>query len=867
MNEDKITIVLSESDHAKEFNKENFIYQKEFENAIQLIKDAFERPRKEKYLHNSITVLGTRGSGKTSFLLSINERIKSKNFKDLPILGNLGDKLEVLEVIDPTLVEEKGHVFLNVIAIISKRVEDKLSRNECDPTQNNSIYNRKSWDDTILNLAAGLPSIDGVGHASMDDWQDPEFVMQRGLRSVSAARELASNFDTLLKEALLILGKEAFLLGFDDIDVDSSKGWTVLECIRKYFTTSRLITILSGDLKLYTTVIRQQKWESFGEKMLKYEQHNLNNFNSMVTELTSQYLLKIMQPKNRIHLSTLLEQKSRTKNFPIDIVLTESGVKMEIEEMYQNFFKKQGISNKTQQEVYSSFLLAQPLRSQIHFLTEINKIFMDDADKNNIYITDIFLSDLLEKGVDINRASNNPKYLNISILKLLLSEHILKDHYQLQPTSTDNSLNASLFSLSMLESQFIQRNSLYLVFDYMIRIGYVRNLLSIVQQDIKDKKNQSSYTPSIEDLCEKTGLLQEGVLRDITGYMQSYLYGYYELIKKNSDFTTSYIQLSGLARPAKRNLEDRLDRVFSSENVSVEQEILGKIPGFSGSFNYKNESRVAYSIYLLIGTIGELIKLYDTLGTEGDRQNKLNINIIKNALKEMSQLRTYPIIDFSLNSSPGTSTRNVKANNNEIPNHEELIDDETGNSGKAANQTDSDNMFYIHLLDWIKSGENLVRISPHVLGKISTRFFYTMINLATVPSVKRKLGIIFHHQIIAFMNSVLIEDVRENIEDITFLNISNTKFSDTIFLNNLNNIKKQDIDKNKLNFSMWLLACPLLTNYLEDKEGLRKALSEYCEDYMSESNFSVSLHLLLNNVDLKSVENNNNKDNSEKLDK
>ena len=55
--------------------------------------------------YETISVLGERGAGKTSFLMSLRDVYKEK------------EKVSLLPLIDPTLFEEKGHLFLLIISL------------------------------------------------------------------------------------------------------------------------------------------------------------------------------------------------------------------------------------------------------------------------------------------------------------------------------------------------------------------------------------------------------------------------------------------------------------------------------------------------------------------------------------------------------------------------------------------------------------------------------------------------------------------------------------------------------------------------------------------------------------------------------
>ena len=133
---------------------------------------------------------------------------------------------------------------------------------------------------------------------------------------------------------------------------------------------------------------------------------------------------------------------------------------------YNKILGKFGIRNSYQAETYRSFLLDLPLRTQIQFLSEFE---FGNWELKNINITDAFLSDLFDKHVNVNLANSSPKLLNVIILKLLLQEKVLGDAYQLQPITTDLSLNSSLIALSFLfSSQSINKPEI--IFEYMIKI-------------------------------------------------------------------------------------------------------------------------------------------------------------------------------------------------------------------------------------------------------------------------------------------------------------------------------------------------------------------------------------------------------------
>lgn len=74
------------------------------------------------------------------------------------------------------------------------------------------------------------------------------------------------------------------MIPFDDIDTDFKKGFEILEVLRKYITSGQIITILTGDLELYSKLVRKANWKCFDDDFLKrkwsmpdIEKRNLRN--------------------------------------------------------------------------------------------------------------------------------------------------------------------------------------------------------------------------------------------------------------------------------------------------------------------------------------------------------------------------------------------------------------------------------------------------------------------------------------------------------------------------------------------------------------------------------------------------------------
>jgi hypothetical protein len=826
-----VRIYLNRSIDAKGFETAELIHQQELEMAEQFIRRKIDEPKtdKEHRPHDAIAVFGTRGSGKTTFLLSL-KRI----YED-------SKEVQVLPIIDPTLIEEKGHVFLNIITVVQELVEARFTKDEQLKTEGTKPT-RRDWKLKLLRLSGGLPAIDGLMKELPDGWTDPEYILETGLQAVESAKNLEQNFADLLQMALDILGRKVFLLFFDDIDVDARKGFSVLETIRKYLTKARLVTILSGDDRLYSIAIRQSKWENFGPDILKWEGQILGriaDFNNLVTELTSQYFLKVLQPKYRIHLTTLLEKRQfaslerrqSASALPIEIISTNQalGEEANIERIYSYLIAKAGVRNRVQQEVYITFLLGLSLRTQIQFFIAAEKLYgYNEAEKNNALATEIFMEDLLDKRVNVNLATHTPKFLSAIMLKLLLQQKKLLDLYQLQPSSDDSSLNGAMLSLWMLFGRYVERGNLFLIFDYFIKVAYVRNLLSVLPyQD--SVSTRPLVSPSIEGLCNTGDVYNDGVLRDVVSAMQAYLFGVLELRGAVAPISPFFIRLNRYRDPLDEQ-RGTIHQVF--EGADPVLKALGFIPCLDATYITKNESRTLYSVYVLIGAIGEIVKRAEIVQTE-----RL-LSEITEALNQLSQFRSYPIpdlVDDLRRTAEGADEQGTALEEEE----------------KSARRIKDLSALAKLVTHWL-SKKPTTAYSTHLLGKILTRFYYSMNNIAAGAQRRKDFGLgrLFHLQIAAFMNAALVEDVSENLEGAA-LNINNTRISDRLFVDNMSKVTARDFaDDGRIQLSKWLLSCPLLIAYLEPSTTLRQQILRFGKGIAQPASFAFGVAKLLDMVQI-----------------
>lgn len=452
----KIVIDLNNSLYAHGFESEQQIHKEDLDKTISIIRNQLQQTDMQEdqnvfltHLYRTIGIFGDRGSGKTSFMISLLNQCKNE----------LKDDVEVLRMIDPTLVEHKKPIILCVISMIQQKVEAVLRSKECSTTDTYEL--KRAWDKVMTQISRGIFAIDNVGNDYNNSlWQDEAYVMHTGLTKVNDANEFEANLRKMTRMALNILDKKAFILAFDDIDVDVEQGWNVLEALRRYLSDTRIISIVSGNIKLYGSLVRYELCKNL--KMPDGTHREL-----MANELESQYMLKLLNPSNRINLLSLgqlLQNSEITVNVKTEKVVTE------LSQQYLNILNDLGIIDMPSKNTFKDFLLSMSLRSQIHFLKDACM----EKEKNPPL--DVFRSRLYAHGIDIEALNTNIQMVNIALLEYLNENANLPDCYLLLPTLPDKDINSNFTAITLLECWYLRKNP-FLIFDYMLRIGYIRNVV------------------------------------------------------------------------------------------------------------------------------------------------------------------------------------------------------------------------------------------------------------------------------------------------------------------------------------------------------------------------------------------------------
>ena len=781
-----ITIKLSNSLSANKFGEEERIHHKAFEKVLDLIdkqKDACLNydPEEEDGFHrcnNAISIFGERGVGKTSFLMSLCNHLKT-------VKEDNGEKLKygdiyLLPTIDPTLIEEKGHIFLLIISLLDKAVMNCLrEKTNCDV----DAYER-SWSIKKALLAKGLPSlkVDGMTYHE-PQWNEDEYVMNRGLESVTAAFELETNFHKLVHLALDILGKKTFVLMFDDIDVDFKRGWDLLETARKFLTTPQLILIISGNMKLFSKNVRKQQWHNLGKELLineKDEKGAHEYYNQLVNEIEGQYLLKILNSENRVYLYDV----GRNIQMNGDEYMVNNGFEsLTLDESYAKVLRQYGVYGNSNIRVFIDFLELTSMRTQVHFL--YNALQMEQHVDNNNYMAAIsaFSSRIYAQNINIELAANADLFCSV-LMHYMIEHRSVEDTYQLLPRFDDTDTNCVMSGFSFLFA-ILCRNNKGLVFDYWTKVCTLRNSMRFLSYDKienltdVDADEERRIYATANMFCKESGMFQKRNLRSIIGNAMATTISLNR--RQTLDASVRILGFGGLAKEKKEVLINRIDQVLEGRGI---EQVLGYLPLVCLLHSDKNERELYYSFNALIANVGQLIHFENKEG-------------ILQALMVACQPVSYQI-------KSGVSVGD---------NSEAELNSEIDIS------FDEDSLMLISeaITFWKEQYSETCAYAPYLYGRIATRFFFAQANILDNSSnLDKGLGDLFSLMAMAFVNASLIEELLMRGDYTKGLNINNIASSPKVLVDNIKYVTAMDNWKELIPFTRWLITCPLLFPFIKN---------------------------------------------------
>ncbi|MFH1465852.1 MAG: hypothetical protein ABIO70_15805 [Pseudomonadota bacterium] len=331
-------IVLSESRDARHVEASAQFYMEEVLRVMDLTQEVVATARAQppdepwdyatgRRRHQNIGILGCRGAGKTSILLSYLRLLQDAAFqvaydqaatgeadrgtfaqkwKDLPAQVDIGC------LIEPSLLETGDHVVATVYASLLHRAQRYLlehpPRTATDESRAEALMR---CDEEVTRYLPALLSkglLEDAFVARGTEGLHEELVRHRS--GYSLERALWEFVDAYLA----LRGKDVLVLAFDDVDLAEERCHEVLDSLRRYLTSRRVINVVTGDPRLFSWMMRQRDRRQMVELALGSMQRDAGDFTAaeqMIDDKVEQYLKKVFPPHMRVMVPELRAARFR----------------------------------------------------------------------------------------------------------------------------------------------------------------------------------------------------------------------------------------------------------------------------------------------------------------------------------------------------------------------------------------------------------------------------------------------------------------------------------------------------------------------------------------------------------------------------
>ncbi len=375
----EVVIKIDDSNGYFEINPDELIHQdaydslrKSIKSTLLTIKDrALNSDKKTSPSNNSSSapgsglvyfIDGSRGAGKTTFLRTLYESLSDQLAK--PDESNNIVRVEKLDYIDPTRLEKCENLLLYVLRGLKVIIENSH-------TSVDNEISKGEFRQYFKKLAGGL-SLFRDDHNQLNHL-DPELFFDRGLTRAEDSRSLRAYFHKAVESACKILNIDALMLAFDDADTNAQHAFPLLECIRNYLDSPQLLVLVTGDMELYSLLVRDE----FSKRLpiIKDERNQGREIQRarMLDHLEDQYVLKLFPLSRRQHLKTLYKildkdyDKNDTANYKMSSPYWQD-LRDPFKVLDEIITRGMRIASQSDIYLFRTHLLKQPLRSILQVL-------------------------------------------------------------------------------------------------------------------------------------------------------------------------------------------------------------------------------------------------------------------------------------------------------------------------------------------------------------------------------------------------------------------------------------------------------------------------------------------------------------------
>ncbi|MBJ6726817.1 hypothetical protein [Geomesophilobacter sediminis] len=808
-----ITINLTESEHATSFNDGATFYKNELTKAVSIVESLVAKLGANNlkddgpnHTHDAITILGPRGAGKTSFILSLKSKVQ-ENIKEL----------QTLDLLDPTLMEDTETFLVTVTSAILKALVGVNKTNE--------------WNEALQKLCKKFRVLapKEVQHSLWKDAvHDADSFAYEILMQADSGRELAEAFSLFVRSSANLLNKKAFLLSIDDVDTAFQKGWPVLETLRMYLANPYLITVISGNLDLYEMLCRNEQWSKI--KPLVDIENDLEDYpkivkyREQVDQLTSQYLLKILPPYNRITLAPIshkIWQNARAKRNIIDVASNGP-----LSDIFSKFSKtyfglpaafESGVTCLDPLKWHPAKLIPSNSRRFLRFLRQIIECNVENESGYWLELSEVFRDELYKKGVNVEDIARVGESGGIEWLTRYCLSHSmdtaelwrLDSRYAGEVDEVNNHIGLLLQGALFISWKI----SPFSVLEYAIKTAY---LCYSVDYMVRGKESESTINYLHLNLEERTGDTANRLIafcHDKTNW-QTTGDEYFQLTQKRKKqnlersmvgFTAEKASEYGnkpwidalhefCVKEKSKSKIDVKDVIPSLENfdVAATENARFLLEFFSNRYSsIKSGAKFYVSFIVGMGHLDDLLRAEDEEAANA-------------TLRQILQRRTYPV--YSEVGDAGIEESDV-VSEDIAPIKDEIVVE-----------------WAKVLIAWKKTLKVSDILPPPIIARIMVRLKDNFITIKSeVPTRHWSAGFVLRQWVMSFINSILVEEcIYRNIS--RNISLSSVVSKEKTFVDNIRSVFIDDGYKS-LPFTYTWMSCPLFQPFIRDIDEVREYLN------------------------------------------
>jgi len=802
--------------------------------------------------HAAILILGARGIGKSSFMLSAQEDFRSER-EGGPTLLSLG-------LFEPEKMEDHEQPLVSIVGWIESAMREKAD----DAMRRRHTRQFETVQEAYLQLARRLPALydDAYRKALGESLGEAELAGELLRERAQSASELARTFREYVKAWIQFFRGsdsmpqlQAVVLMLDDIDTRLHGGMHVLETIRRYMSFPELIVIASGDLRLFDMVLRLKQaglTEALG-LTIRPELQKSDDM-ELLRETREQYLRKLFPQENRIELqpaNQLFDYHVFIKNGTFTIDPDGRPLSTLLEAFIEKFLLlgKLPEHDKALARATQFALLTKATRTALDVIeTVLVPAVSEPVDRRAVLeaLLAVFSAELDGSGLNLHsflRGDSHAEHEFVlsatrnAVLQGAEGNQRIEALYNVTPSYTSERANRlAICSLAAINERYRNHELHYLKYWLVVvephlnweaqaqeeKSKYLDFLHLAKGEQPADIAGRDVAWQSDQLLVDRTGTPRSpGVLKLQNGNAPNYRY---RILIGNGQAKESLRAISSFEPWCKKVAGKVSDPKHWFPTWKEFSELVPLAHAFAAPFIVRVVSRIGVpGQHIFVDFrrgLGFLCQLVERTGSDADT------NIAAFALEEALQERVYVGRGAVTAERVAKSTKTSQSGSGE---EEAESDSDVGSSVQPrGGGDDSTSQLSEELVSWLKfarareSGDSL-GLPSDVAAAIWRRFHFNLTIQADPKNVAQKdctLGEFLRRSTLAFLHAIVVEELTHHAHELGFadrLDRRNLVNSPEVLVHNLKLIKTQSI-KNPLKVSSIWLACPLLRALLSESD-------------------------------------------------